>query len=56
MNWRGFLNAAFGVWLISSPFTFGYQSQNLVQSDIVCGILAIILGLLTVHFPLFTIR
>jgi len=53
MNWRGFLNAAFGVWLISSPFTFGYQSQNLVQSDIVCGILAIILGLLTVHFPLF---
>jgi hypothetical protein len=53
MNWRGFLNAVFGIWLISSPFTFGYQSQALIQSDVLCGILAIIMGLLTVHFPLF---
>lgn len=52
MNWRGFLNAAFGIWLISSPFTFNYQSQQLLQSDVCCGILAIILGLLTLHVPL----
>lgn len=53
MHWRGFLNALFGIWLISSPFTFGYQSLQLTQSDVVCGLLAVIIGLLTVHFPLF---
>lgn len=53
MRWRGFLNAAFGFWLISSPFTFAYQSEQLIWSDVICGILAIIFGLLTVHFPLF---
>ncbi len=53
MNWRGLLNAAFGIWLISSPFTFGYQSEQLIRSDILCGILAIIFGFLTVYFPLF---
>lgn len=50
MRWRGFLNAAFGFWLISSPFTFAYQSEQLIWSDVICGILAIIFGLLTVHF------
>ena len=53
MNWRGFLNAAFGIWLISSPFTFGYKSLGLVYSDIVAGCLAILLGLLTIHRPFF---
>lgn len=53
MNWRGLLNAAFGVWLISTPFTFGYQSHPLMHSDIACGFLAILFGLLTVHRPLF---
>lgn len=52
MRWRGFLNAAFGVWLISSPLTFSYQSEALFWSDIICGLLAIVIGLLTVHFPL----
>lgn len=53
MNWRGFLNAAFGIWLISSPFTFGYKSLSLVYSDVVAGCLAILLGLLTIHRPFF---
>jgi hypothetical protein len=53
MHWRGFLNAAFGIWLISSPFTFGYKSELLAQSDIVCGLLAILFGLLTVHRQFF---
>ncbi len=53
MNWRGFINAAFGVWLISSPFTFGYHSDQLIYSDVICGFLAIFFGLLTVHFRLF---
>jgi hypothetical protein len=53
MNWRGFLNAAFGVWLISSPFTFGYKSVTLVYSDCIAGFLAIFLGLLTIHRPWF---
>lgn len=53
MNWRGFLNAAFGIWLISSPFTFGYKSLGLVYSDVIAGCLAILLGLLTIHRPFF---
>jgi hypothetical protein len=52
MRWRGFLNAALGIWLISCPLTFQYTSVPLFWSDIVCGILAIIVGLMTVHFPL----
>lgn len=53
MRWRGFLNAVLGFWLISSPFTFGYQSEQLIWSDVICGLLAIVIGLLTVHFPLW---
>ncbi len=52
MRWRGFLNAAFGVWLISSPLTFGHTSSALYWSDIICGLLVILIGLMTVHFPL----
>lgn len=53
MNWRGLLNAALGFWLISCPFTLGYKSLLLTQSDVICGILAILCGLLTLRLPLF---
>ena len=52
MRWRGFLNAALGIWLISSPLTFPPTSAALFWSDIICGIVAIVVGLMTVHFPL----
>lgn len=53
MNWRGLLNSAFGLWLISSPSTFGYKSTFLAKSDIICGILAVICGFITFRKPLF---
>ncbi len=53
VNWRGFLNATFGFLLISAPFTFGYQSTLLTYSDVTCGILAIIFGIITVRHPMF---
>lgn len=52
MNWSGFLNAILGLWLISSPATFGYKSETLAISDIACGVLLIILGLASVKRPL----
>jgi hypothetical protein len=52
-HWRGFLNAIFGIWLISSPFTFGYKSEQLIHSDVICGVLVVIFGLLTIHFHRF---
>jgi len=51
MNWSGFLNAILGLWLISSPATFGYKSQAMAISDVVSGIVIIILGLASVRRP-----
>lgn len=43
--WNSFGGALLGLWLIASPATFGYTSCPLIYSDIVCGILLLILGL-----------
>lgn len=48
MNWRGFINAAFGLWLISNPITFGYQNPLHLWNDVICGVLAVAFGLMTV--------
>jgi len=53
MRWRGLLNTGFGLWLISSPFTFGYKSYQLICSDVISGALAIVCGFLTFRYPLF---
>ena len=38
---------ALGAWLIASPATLGYQSQNLTWSDIISGGLVMVLGFLS---------
>src|SRR3569832_1673843 len=52
-HWRGFLNGILGIWLISSPFTFEYGNEQLIYSDVICGVVAVIFGLLTIHLPYF---
>lgn len=42
--WAHFMNIGLGGWLISAPFTMGYESQVLTVSDVVCGVLVILLG------------
>lgn len=43
--WAHFLTIGLGFWLISSPFTFGYESFVLTLSDIIAGILIAITGI-----------
>lgn len=42
--WAQFLTIGLGFWLISSPFTFGYESSALIWSDIIAGALIVITG------------
>ena len=37
--WTNSLLIMLGLWLISSPFTFGYKSSSMVWSDVISGIL-----------------
>lgn len=41
------LVVALGLWLIALPLTFDYKMQNVGLSDILCGILLAVLGLLS---------
>jgi hypothetical protein len=44
-TWSFFVIAALGLWLITSPAAFNFQSKYLVLSDMVCGSALIILPL-----------
>ena len=39
--WTNFTIISLGVWLISSPFTFGYTSRAMMWSDVVSGVLLV---------------
>ena len=39
--WTNFAVISLGVWLISSPFTFGYASRGMIWSDVASGLLFI---------------
>lgn len=43
--WAQFLTIGLGFWLLSSPFTFGYESTAMTWSDVIAGILVIITGI-----------
>ncbi len=45
--WASFVNLLLGAWLITSPFTFGYQSSAMIGSDVVCGLLVIVFSVLS---------
>lgn len=42
--WTNFTVIALGLWLISSPLTFGYRSASMTWSDLVSGALLMLLG------------
>lgn len=44
--WTNFVVVSLGIWLMTSPFTFGYTSQRMTWNDIVSGaLLAVFAGL-----------
>lgn len=45
--WACFVNLLLGAWLVTSPFTFGYQSVGMTLSDVVSGLLVIVFSLLS---------
>ena len=42
--WAHFINLGLAGWLISAPFTMGYESKALIYSDIICGFLVLLFG------------
>lgn len=49
MLWSYFANLSLGLWLIFAPFTFGYDDDALVWSDVVSGSLVLAFGLLALY-------
>jgi len=50
--WRDFANIVLGVWLASSPLTFGLGGSVQAWNDVACGVAIVAFGLLTL-FPRF---
>lgn len=42
--WAHFFNLGLGGWLLTAPFTMGYQSQALIYSDVIAGLLVLVIG------------
>ncbi|MBI3649843.1 MAG: SPW repeat protein [Acidobacteria bacterium] len=47
--WASFVNLLLGAWLVTSPFTFGYQSAGMTWSDVVSGLLVMVFSLLSAY-------
>lgn len=45
--WTSLVNVLLGFWLISAPYTFGYQSRAMLYSDWISGLLIILFALLS---------
>ena len=43
--WLSFGGAFLGFWLLAAPLTLGYKSEHLIHSDLICGLILLILGL-----------
>lgn len=46
--WTHFANVVLGIWLITSPVTFGYASRPMAWSDVISGALIVLFGLRSV--------
>ena len=44
--WTNFTVISLGVWLVSSPFTFGYIDPRVIRSDLISGTLLIFFSVL----------
>jgi uncharacterized membrane protein len=47
--WVHILNVVLGVWLVTSPVTFGYQNGGMLWSGIISGALLVVFGLLSLN-------
>src|SRR5687767_11987157 len=45
--WRDFVDIVLGIWLLASPATLGYRERALIWSDLVSGLLIVVLAILT---------
>jgi hypothetical protein len=54
--WAPLTNIALGLWLLTSPSTFGYEVPAVIASDIASGLAVVIFGLLSLSPRLFWIR
>jgi len=54
--WAPFLVVAAGIWLLSSPPILGYRSMAMTWSDVACGALIVIAGLVSLSWRFGWIR
>jgi nucleoside-diphosphate-sugar epimerase len=55
-RWAAFFNMALGAWLVSSPPTLGYRSDWMVWSDILSGVLVLLLAFISLSWRFGLIR
>lgn len=54
--WAHFLNMGLAFWLITAPFTLGYQSQAMVWSDIISGLTLLVLSFISLSWRFGLVR
>lgn len=54
--WAHFLNMGLAFWLITAPFTLGYQSQAMVWSDIISGLALLVLSFISLSWRFGLVR
>lgn len=54
--WAPFLTMALGLWLITSPPILGYPDTPMIVNDIVCGVLVLVFGALSLSWHFAWVR
>lgn len=52
MLWTRFATVVLGIWMLTSPQTFGYQQAHLAYSDWISGLLLLFFGFISMSFRL----
>jgi len=55
-RWAAFCNMGLGAWLMTSPPMLGYQSDWMIWSDVLSGLLVLLLGFVTLSWRFGLIR
>lgn len=54
--WAHFLNIGLAFWLLTAPFTLGYESQAMVWSDMISGLMLLVLSCLSLSWRFGLVR
>jgi nucleoside-diphosphate-sugar epimerase/uncharacterized membrane protein len=54
--WAHFLNMGLACWLITAPFTLGYESQAMILSDIISGLILLVLSFISLSWRFNLVR